>query len=167
MRTVTWTHLLSMAVLLVAGPRWVAADPPAGHAPAVPKKVFHLGKWERDIGYAQAVEAGPFLFVSGTVGRGTLDDPESWVSALQAAYTRIGTTLEAHGIGFEHVVKETIYARDIERLRAASAVRFDHYSRDSLPASTWVQVDRLFEPDLLVEVEVIAILERPSEAPGK
>jgi enamine deaminase RidA (YjgF/YER057c/UK114 family) len=154
-------------LLLVAGAGAYAAEPqaaatadrPDAPAPkAAPKKVFHLGEWERDIGYAQAVAAGPYLFVSGTVGRGDADDPEDWVSALRTAYERIGVTLEAHGIGFDQVVKETIYTRDIERLKDAAAARFDYYSKENLPASTWVQVERLFEPDLPVEIEVTAIL---------
>lgn len=158
---VRWPSIL-LSIMTVAAAQ--AAEPQVVAMPAAttPKKVFHLGEWERDIGYAQAVEAGPYLFVSGTVGRGAVDDPEGWVSALKAAYERIGLTLDAHGIGFNSVVKETIYTRDIERLKDASAVRFDYYSKDSLPASTWVQIDRLFEADHLVEIEVTAILSPPA-----
>jgi enamine deaminase RidA (YjgF/YER057c/UK114 family) len=151
-------------VLLLAAAGACAAEPSPAAAPeravaaAPAKKVFHLGQWERDIGYAQAVAAGPYLFVSGTVGRGNADDPEDWASALRTAYERIGVTLAAHRIGFDHVVKETIYTRDIERLKDAASARFEYYSKESLPASTWVQVERLFEPDLLVEIEVTAVL---------
>lgn len=166
MKTATCVRWLTIVAPLVTGAGSTAAESPAG-SPSAPKKVFHLGDWERDIGYAQAVAAGPYLFVSGTVGRGALDDPASWVSALQAAYERIGITLDAHGIGFDQVVKETIYTRDIERLKAASAVRFDYYSKASLPASTWVQVERLFEPDYLVEIEVTAILEPRAAAAAR
>lgn len=160
MKTANCVGRLPIFLAIVTATTAPAAEPQPVAAPAAtaPKKVFHLGEWERDIGYAQAVEAGPYLFVSGTVGRGALNDPEGWVSALKVAYERIGVTLDAHGIGFENVVKETIYTRDIERLKNASAVRFDYYSKDSLPASTWVQIDRLFEADYLVEIEVTAIL---------
>lgn len=164
MKTTTRVRRLPIALSIVTAVAAPAAEPQAVPVPAAttPKKVLHLGEWERDIGYAQAVAAGPYLFVSGTVGRGAVDDPEGWVSALKAAYERIGATLDAHGIGFDDVVKETIYTRDIERLKDASAVRFDYYSKDSLPASTWVQVDRLFEADHLVEIEVTAILAPPA-----
>jgi enamine deaminase RidA (YjgF/YER057c/UK114 family) len=160
MKAVSRVHWPTALVLLLGSGLALPAEPLAGDTPAAtpPKKIYHLGEWERDIGYAQAVEAAPYLFVSGTVGRGAADDPEGWLSALRAAYERIGVTLAAHGIGFDHVVKETIYTRDIERLKAASGVRFDYYSKDSLPASTWVQIDRLFEADYLVEIEVTAIL---------
>lgn len=159
-KTAPLIHCLSFVALLSASGASLTAEPQAEDTPAAtsPKKIYHLGEWERDIGYAQAVEAGPYLFVSGTVGRGAADDPEGWLSALRAAYERIGVTLEAHGVGFDQVVKETIYTRDIERLKAASSVRFDYYSKDSLPASTWVQIDRLFEADYLVEIEVTAIV---------
>ena len=156
---IRWPCVLAM--LATAGASQAAQAQVADAPTTAPKKVFHLGDWERGIGYAQAVQAGPYLFVSGTVGRGDAEDPESWVAALKSVYERIGLTLEAHGLGFDHVVKETIYARDIERLKEASAVRFDYYAKDSLPASTWVQVDRLFEVDSLVEVEVTAIVAQP------
>ena len=160
MKAVSRVPWPTVFVLMLGSGVALAAEPPAGDAPAAtpPKKSYHLGEWERDFGYAQAVEAGPYLFVSGTVGRGAADDPEAWRSALRAAYERIGVTLEAHGVGFDHVVKETIYTRDMERLKAASSVRFDYYSKDSLPAATWVQIDRLFEADYLVEIEVTAAL---------
>lgn len=163
---VRWLPVVLSIVMAVAA-RAAEPQPVAEAVAATPKKVFHLGEWERDIGYAQAVEAGPYLFVSGTVGRGALDDPEGWVSALKAAYERIGATLDAHGIGFDEVVKETIYTRDIERLKDASAVRFDYYSKDSLPASTWVQIDRLFEADYLVEIEVTAIARQPAASAAR
>jgi len=163
---VLWLPVVLSIVMAVAA-RAAEPQPVAGQVASTPKKVFHLGEWERDIGYAQAVQAGPYLFVSGTVGRGALDDPEGWVSALKAAYERIGATLDAHGIGFDEVVKETIYTRDIERLKDAAAVRFDYYSKDSLPASTWVQIDRLFEADYLVEIEVTAIARQPAASAAR
>lgn len=161
-----WPHPYAVVLLalpaLVASPAQ-AADPvpsPAAPEPTSSPSIsrFHLGPWEQDIGYAQAVRAGQFLFVSGTTGRGDLGDPQGMANALRTAYERIRTTLEAHDVGFDQVVRETIYTRDIEALKAAAAARREFYRDGRYPASTWVQVDRLFEDDCLVEVELVAIL---------
>ena len=79
------------------------------------------------------------------------------VNAIRAAYDRVRETLEANGLGFDRVVKETVYTRDIEALKSAAAARREYYVGGSFPASTWVQVDRLFEEEFLIEVEVTAL----------
>lgn len=152
-------HLVSLS--MVATIACVTATN-AADAPEIPaaKELtrYHLGPWERDIGYAQAVRAGNTLYVSGTVGRGDPGDPEAMEAAIRMAYDRIRQTLDAHGTDFRHVVKETVYTRDIEALKAAAPVRLNYYDREHLPASTWVQIDRLFEEGFLIEVEVTAVI---------
>ena len=149
---------ITVAILLLgAMPAALAAGTPAAPGPVEVTR-YHEGPWERDIGYAQAVRAGQLLFVSGTVGAGDLDDPKSMEDAVSAAYDRLKKTLAAQGAGFQNVVKETIYTRDIEALKAAAPVRLAYYDRDRLPASTWVQVQRLFEEHYVIEVELVAVL---------
>jgi enamine deaminase RidA (YjgF/YER057c/UK114 family) len=46
----------------------------------------------------------------------------------------------------------------MEALLAVSAIRSDYYARNSLPAGTWVQVEGLIDPGLLVEIAVTAEL---------
>lgn len=149
--------VLTLSTLTIAPVQ--AADAPAA-APAAAAEIvrFHLSPWEQDFGYTQAVRAGPFLYVSGTVGRGDLADPEGMANALRAAYERVRTTLDAHGVGFDRIVKETVYTRDIEALKAAAATRRAFYPEGAYPASSWIQIDRLFEEDYLVEIEVTALL---------
>jgi enamine deaminase RidA (YjgF/YER057c/UK114 family) len=77
---------------------------------------------------------------------------------VRAAYTNISRTLAAHGASFDEVVKETIFTTDMDALLKASDVRFEFYDKERLPATSWVQVQRLVDPGFLVEVEVIAEL---------
>ena len=57
--------------------------------------------------------------------------------------------------------------KDIDALKAAKATRSAYYGTD-FPAATWVQVSRLYEPDHVIEVEVIAVLpEEPAKATGQ
>ncbi len=140
-------HLL-LVVLLASAIAFVSAQ-------ELRKEKFNLGPWENDIGYAQAVRVGNTLYVSGSTGGGAM--PE----AIGAAFDTIKKTLAAHRLDFRHVVKETIYTTDLDALKAATDVRKAYYGTD-FPAATWVQVSRLFQPTIVIEVEVIAVF--PEEA---
>lgn len=123
---------------------------PVVHSETPGKSIYHANaEFEKSIGYARAVKVGNVLYVSGSVGWGEM--PE----AIDIAYTRIADTLKAHNMGFEHVVKETVYTTKIESLKAAKEHRKKYYTA-GYPASTWVQVERLFNPDIVIEVEVVA-----------
>jgi 2-iminobutanoate/2-iminopropanoate deaminase len=125
------------------------------------KQVFHLNAYEKDFGYSQAVLIDKTLYVSGSVAvdaAGRLVAPGDMAGQLRAAYTNIRRTLEAHDVDFQAVVKETIYTTSMEDLLKASDLRFEFYDKERLPATSWVQVQRLVDPGFLVEIEVIAEL---------
>ena len=77
---------------------------------------------------------------------------------MRAVYSNLRRTLAAHGAGFDEVVKETIFTTDMDALLKAADLRFEFYNKERLPASTWVQVQRLVDPGFLVEIEVTAEL---------
>lgn len=139
-------RLLSLAGALLFATALVAQD--------LHKEKFNLGPWENDIGYAQAVRVGNTLHVSGSVGAGAMP------AAIKQALDTIKQTLDHYHLGFQHVVKETIYTTDIEALKAAQNVRKGYYGTD-FPAATWVQVARLFEADHVIEIEVTAVFPEP------
>ena len=76
--------------------------------------------------------------------------------AIKNAYDTVARTLAAHKLGFQHVVKENVYTTDLDALKANKAVRKAYYGTD-YPAATWVQVARLFQPEYVIEVEVVAV----------
>ena len=121
----------------------------------VVKKKWHWGGGTSDTsaGYSQAVLVDNVLYISGVPGRGTM------VQQLKGAYSGIERTLKAYGLTFQNVVKENLYALDIEAVKANNEVRKAFYKGD-YPAATWVQISRLYMPEALVEVEVIAHLPR-------
>ncbi|MDX2185953.1 MAG: RidA family protein [Opitutaceae bacterium] len=115
---------------------------------------FHLRpEGEKAIGYCQAVRVGDLLYISGSVGDGPM--PE----AIAKAMGTLEATLKAHGLSFKDVVKETVYATDLDAFIANSGVRRKHYG-DTFPAATWVGVQRLFRPEFVVEIELIAAFPR-------
>jgi enamine deaminase RidA (YjgF/YER057c/UK114 family) len=124
-----------------------------GYASAAPKKnaCFHRdAAAEIDIGYCEAVRVGDTLYISGTAGKGEMD------SAVRSVYGRLKQTLEANGLTFADVVKENVYATDLDGFIKNKEIRKDFYGED-LPAATWVQVQRLYVPALVVEIELTAV----------
>lgn len=104
---------------------------------------------ERAIGYCRAVRVGDVLYVSGVTAPGPMDH------AVPRVYAALKSILEANGLGFANVAKENVYATDLDQFIQASAARKPFYG-PNLPAATWVQVQRLFRPDFVLEVELIA-----------
>lgn len=140
--------LLLGCLLLLASSAF--ASTPTTVLPAPKTDKLSLGPWEDEIGYRQAVRVGNTLYVSGCVGAGPMAD------GLKHAYGTLQKTLAHYGLGFQHVVKENVYTTQIDELKANGAVRREFYGRD-FPAATWVQVARLFQPDHVIEVEVVAV----------
>ncbi len=125
----------------------------AQHA-SIQKVKTHWNGSQQDTtyGYAQALLVDNVLYISGVPGRGA-----DMGAQLKNAYAGIAAMLKAHGAGFEHVVKETLYATDIDAVAQYNAVRKSFYKGD-YPAASWVQVTRLLMQEAMVEIEVIAHL---------
>jgi len=127
------------------------------------KKKFYDGKFnEQDtsVGYTEAVLVDNFLYISGSVGKGSITDQ------LREIYTDLGNILKAYGATYHNVVKETLYTTDIDAVKNNNYVRKIFYDGD-YPAATWVQISRLFSarPDTQIEVELIAYV--PKKVPDK
>ena len=104
---------------------------------------------ERSIGFCEAVRVGDVLYVSGVTGAAPME------SAVPRVYEQLRRILEANGLTFADVVKETVYATDLDAFIKVSDARKPFYG-SWLPAATWVQVQRLYLPSFVVEVELVA-----------
>jgi 2-iminobutanoate/2-iminopropanoate deaminase len=158
-RRIVRVACLAALIMPAACERNAEAPPPP---PPRVKQVFHLNTYEKDFGYSQAVLIDKTLYLSGAVAadeNGRLVAPGDLAGQMRAAYDNVRRTLEAHGAGFEQVVKETIFTTDMDALLKAADLRFEYYDKDRLPASTWVQVQRLIDPGFLIQIEVVAELQ--------
>jgi len=108
--------------------------------------------------YSPAIRAGNLLFISGQVGfdpaTGTLIDGDVTAQADQVM-RNIGSLLKAAGLGFEHVVRTTVYLADMNEFGKMNDV-YARYVVDPPPARSTVQVARL-PRDARVEIDVIAV----------
>lgn len=112
--------------------------------------------------YSNAVRAaaGDLLFISGQVawddeGRivGIGDGP----AQARQAFDNVGKVLAAHGASWQDLVKVTVFVTDFGWFDELSALR-EALFPDHGPASTIVRVAGLVQPELLVEVEAVAVL---------
>ncbi|MEU8207367.1 NAD(P)-binding domain-containing protein [Streptosporangium sp. NPDC049046] len=110
--------------------------------------------------YSHATEAAGLLFVSGqvaldeegkVVGEGDMTRQSEYVMDL------LSRVLADRGCTFDDVTHIRSHLTDISLLREYAAVRERHITGEP-PASTTVEVSRLFRPGLLIEVEVIAAI---------
>lgn len=104
------------------------------------------------------VESGPLLFLSGQVAfgeDGEIDRPGDMTRQSEVIMSIIERLLAAHGATFADVVNIRTFATDLSRLREYGEVRSRYFTKEP-PTSTTVEVSRLFHPDALLEVEVIA-----------
>jgi 2-iminobutanoate/2-iminopropanoate deaminase len=69
----------------------------------------------------------------------------------------IRTILRAEGGDLHNLVKVTVFTTDMRHFEAISEVRRRYFTGD-LPASTIVEVSKLSQPDLLIEIEGVAVL---------
>ena len=118
----------------------------------IKKEKFNIDKQGEDnIGYTQAVKVGNTIYVSGSVGWGNMKD------ALKLAYDEIDKTLKHYNASFKNIVKENLYSTELDSVIANKEIRVQYYGTD-YPAATWVEVKRLYNPGIVVEVEVTAVL---------
>ncbi len=108
---------------------------------------------------SQAIEAGGFIFVSGQAAmdlEGRLVGVGDFAAQAQQSFSMLATVLEAAGSSLARVVKVTIYLTDMANFPAIVQLREQHFSRP-YPADTIVQVERLALPELLIEIDAIAL----------
>jgi 2-iminobutanoate/2-iminopropanoate deaminase len=115
------------------------------------EKFFFDEKSENDIGYAQALKVGNTIYVSGTVGTGTMDQ------SVKSVYNDLLKTLEHYGAAFSNVVKENVFTTDLDAFKKFSNIRNSYYAKD-FPSASWIQVQRLYDPSFNLEVEIVAVL---------
>lgn len=124
------------------------------------KDVILTGRGPKPIGpYSQAIKANGFVFVSGQVAL----DPQSGEfvgtdvrQQTERVLENLKAILEAAGVSFHHVVKTTVFLKEMNDFSAMNEV-YARYFSSAPPARSTVQAARL-PKDALVEIEVIASL---------
>jgi enamine deaminase RidA (YjgF/YER057c/UK114 family) len=101
-----------------------------------------------------------FAFISGQLARasdGTIVGPKDMRAQIRQVGENLKIALESVGASLADLVKTTTFVTDIDEFFKHVDVRHD-YLGVALPASTTVEVRRLAHPDLVVEIEAVALL---------
>ncbi len=117
-------------------------------------------KWELLAGYSRAVRVGNFVNVSGT----TATDADSKVVGVGDPYVQtqqtlrnIQTGLERAGARLEDVVRTRMSVTNIDDWEAVCRAHAEVFG-DIRPATTLLEISRLIDPDMLIEIEAEAII---------
>jgi enamine deaminase RidA (YjgF/YER057c/UK114 family) len=133
----------------------------AGTALAEPLQRSNPAGLSTPLTYSHVVRVGKLLFISGQVGLapdGKVVGP-TMREQYEQALKNLKTALASQKADFSHVAKITTFVTSIDELRGPGMAEIRaRYFGDDKPASTLVQVVRLAQPDLKIEIEAIAAL---------
>jgi reactive intermediate/imine deaminase len=108
--------------------------------------------------YTDAVRFGNLLFISGMVSvdsSGKVLHKGDVAAQTRKIFENMKLLLETEGAGFRDVLKVTLFLRNIEDRPKVNPVRQEFFG-SARPASTLVEVNKLIDPDLLIEIEAVA-----------
>lgn len=122
------------------------------------KKYSSGAKWEKIVGYSRAVRVGNRIYVTGT----TATDSEGEIVGIGNAYLQtvqviqnIEKALHALGATLEHIVRTRIFVTDISKWEEFGRAHGEFFS-EILPTTTMVEVSKLIDERMLVEIEADA-----------
>lgn len=124
--------------------------------------------WEAIVGYSRAVRVGNLVFVAGTTASAPNGQPLYPGDAYQQTrviLVRIEAALNETGAALSDVVQTRLYVRDIKRWEEIGRAHGEVF-RGIRPATSMVEVSRLIDPAMLVEIEAVAVISEADHERG-
>ena len=128
-------------------------------------QLLHPDTMPKSIGYSQlaTVSGGTIVFISGQVAldkSGNVVGKDDFRAQAQQVFENLKAAVEAAGGTFDDVIKINSYVLDVSHVPEFREIRDKYVNVKSPPASTAVQVSKLFRPEFLVEIEAVAVVKK-------
>jgi len=124
------------------------------------ERAFSDAPWEKIVGYCRAVKADGHVYVTGTAPVAEAGGVHASGDAYEQAkrcFELIARALKQFDIGLDRVVRTRMFVTDISRWEEYGRAHREAFA-DHPPATTMVEVARLIDPDMLIEIEADAIV---------
>ena len=122
------------------------------------ERISSGAKWESIVGYSRAVKVGNRIYVTGTTAlddEGELVAPDDAYGQAKQCLLNIEKALKRLGAGCEHVVRTRMFVTDISLWKEYGRAHGEFF-RNVMPATTMVEVSRLIDDRMLIEIEADA-----------
>jgi len=126
------------------------------------KTVINPSTLAKPTGYSYAIKkSGTPVFISGQVAldaEGKLVGENDAAAQTEQVFRNLQAVVEACGGSLDDIVKITIFVTDPSYRPAVAAARLKYFKEGQWPASTYLVVAALAVPQMLVEVEAVAVI---------
>ena len=110
--------------------------------------------WEPKVGYSRAVRMGNLIFVAGTTAN--TPDADAYTQTKEILQ-RIEAALQQAGSSLKDVLQTRMFVTDIDQWEAYGRAHAESFG-DIRPATSMIEVKRLIDPRLKIEIEAIAMV---------
>ncbi|MET0539535.1 MAG: RidA family protein [Xanthobacteraceae bacterium] len=161
--------LAACPALLVSTVLLAQAQAPGVNSPGFEKKNYNYSEWTQGL-FSEVVTVahpGKMIFLAGvgaedeSAARGAIRHMGDFAGQCRYAYDKIKRLLAAHGATMNDVVKVVTYVTDVRNLPETGKCRAEALEGAPQPVHTFLNINQLAWPGMLVEVDVIAITKAP------